>query len=109
MVRDTDPKSNLHLNFSMNLLDYSETGLHIVTEAIRKEAQTLDLEATAGELVGLVPLNAIVDAGKFYHQGSDDANIETLVDAAISGLNLDYLCEFNPHERIIEWAAGVTE
>ncbi len=94
---------------SMNLLDYSETGLHIVTEAIREEAQTLDLKATAGELVGLVPLNAIVDAGKFYHQGSDDADIETLVDAAISGLNLDYLSEFDPHERIIEWAAGVTE
>jgi glutamate formiminotransferase/formiminotetrahydrofolate cyclodeaminase len=94
---------------SMNLLDFSQTGLHSVTEAIREEAQTLDLNATAGELVGLVPLNAIVDAGKFYHQGSDDVDIEILVDAAIRGLNLDHLGEFDPHERIIEWAAGVGE
>ena len=94
---------------SMNLLDYSVTGLHSVTEAIRDEAKNYDMIATAGELVGLVPLNAIVDAGKFYHQESDETDIETLVKAAISGLNLDQLDVFNPHERIIEWAAGVIE
>ena len=97
---------------SMNLLDYSQTGLHSVTEAIRAEAQALDLKATAGELVGLVPLNAMLDAGRHYIEGGIDGpdyESAVLVNAAIRGLNLDHLGEFNPHERIIEWAAGVTE
>jgi len=90
---------------SMNLLDYSTTGLHSVTDAIRDEAASLGLKVTAGELVGLVPLEAILDAGRHY---TDDANItdpRILVDNAISKLQLDVLDRFNPDERIIEWAA----
>ena len=90
---------------SMNLLDYSTTGLHSVTDAIRDEAASLGLKVTAGELVGLVPLEAILDAGRHY---TDDANItdpRILVDNAISKLQLDVLDGFIPDERIIEWAA----
>ena len=88
---------------SMNLLDYSVTGLHDVTEAIKQEAANLGLEAVAGELVGLVPLQAIIDSGEFY----SDTNIHdigALVENAISGLMLDRLSDFEAHENIIEWA-----
>ena len=44
---------------SMNLLDYSITGLHHATDAIRDEAAKIGLEVVAGELVGLVPLDAM--------------------------------------------------
>ncbi len=87
---------------SMNLLDYSVTGLHHVTEAIRKEAAQIELQAVAGELVGLVPLEAMLDAGRHYN--GDDADSETLVNYAINGLMLDELNEFDPHSNIIEWA-----
>ena len=89
---------------SMNLLDYNKTGLHEVTEEIRKEAEELGLLVTSGELVGLLPLNAILDAGRFYH-GGDGENHE-LVKSAIAGLQLDILEPFVPKQRIIEWAAG---
>ena len=88
---------------SMNLLDYSVTGLHHVTDAIREEASMVQLEAIAGELVGLVPLDAMLVAGRHYNSGND-ANDETLVQRAIDGLMLDKLDKFNPHENIIEWA-----
>lgn len=91
---------------SMNLLNYSETGMHTIFEEIKKEADKLNLSITAGELVGLVPLNALIDSGRFYHSNPDNASIEELVDSAISGLMLDRLSDFNSKKRIIEWAAN---
>ena len=92
---------------SMNLLDYSATGLHIVTEAIRHEASDMDLKITAGELVGLLPLNAMLDAGRYYHENPDNATDMNLVRSAVTGLQLDVLGDFIPEKRIIEWAAEV--
>ena len=69
----------------MNLLDYSVTGLHDVTEAIKQEAANLGLEAVAGELVGLVPLQAIIDSGEYYSD-TNIHDIQALVENAISGL-----------------------
>ena len=89
---------------SMNLLDYKVTGLHTVTDAIREEASQMGLNAVAGELVGLVPLEAMLAAGRNYHDDHSTADEQSLVDAAISGLMLDVLGEFNPKSNIIEWA-----
>ena len=88
---------------SMNLLDHSTTGLHDVTNAIRKEASMMGLEAVASELVGLVPLEAMLDAGRHYHE-SADADDPTLVRVAIEELMLNRLDAFNAHSSIIEWA-----
>ena len=88
---------------SMNLLDYSVTGLHDVTETIKLEASKLGLEAVAGELVGLVPLQAIIDAGNFYSD-TNIQDVDTLVTNAIDGLMLDRIESFDPYQNIIEWA-----
>ena len=88
---------------SMNLLDYSVTGLHDVTETIKHEASQLGLEAVAGELVGLVPLRAILDAGNHYSD-TNIQDVDTLVENAIEGLMLDSLESFDPDDNIIEWA-----
>ena len=90
---------------SMNLLDFSQTGLAEVTEAIRELAAVDGRRVTAGELVGLVPLTAIVNAGRFY--SGDDESIEGLIEAAVEGLQLNVLSEFDAKKRIIEYAAGV--
>ena len=90
---------------SMNLLDYSTTGLHDVTEAIRELASESGHNTTAGELVGLVPLSAIIDAGLHYNGG--DGPEDVLISAAIEGLQLDKLGDFIVEKRIIEFAAGV--
>ena len=90
---------------SMNLLDHRVTGLHHVTDAIRDEAQKIGLNAVAAELVGLVPLEAMLSAGRKY---STDPNADesSLVQSAINGLMLDALGEFRPESSIIEWAIG---
>ena len=89
---------------SMNLLNHNVTGLHSVTDAIRSEAEKIGLKAVAGELVGLVPLRAIISAGKHYHNEPDSADYATLVQSAIDGLMLNELEEFDAHNSIIEWA-----
>ena len=89
---------------SMNLLNHNVTGLHSVTDAIRSEAEKIGLKAVAGELVGLVPLRAIISAGKHYHNEPDSADYDTLVQSAIDGLMLNELEEFDAHNSIIEWA-----
>lgn len=89
---------------SMNLLNHNVTGLHTVTDAIRSEAEKIGLEAVAGELVGLVPLGAMINAGNHYHNVSDGADQATLVQSAINGLMLNELEEFDPYNSIIEWA-----
>ncbi len=90
---------------SMNLLDHAITGLHTVTEAIREEAEKVGLSITAGELVGLVPLDALLESGRFYHAEGKSASEADLVQAAISRLGLDRLEEFDASARVIEWAA----
>jgi glutamate formiminotransferase/formiminotetrahydrofolate cyclodeaminase len=90
---------------SMNLLDYTITGLHEVTEAIRELASETDNFTTAGELVGLVPLQAILDSGRHYLGHDDEESV--LIENAIQGLQLDQLGDFIIEQRIIEYAAGV--
>ena len=92
---------------SMNLLDHLTTGLHEVTNAIRLEAEAMDLEVTAGELVGLVPLEALTAAGRHFLAREDAASQQELVESAIDGLKLDVLSDFIPERRIIEYAAGI--
>ncbi|MDP6869724.1 MAG: glutamate formimidoyltransferase [Candidatus Poseidoniaceae archaeon] len=88
---------------SMNLRDVSVTPMHIAFEAVKSIANDHGVETCGSELVGLVPLDAILEAGKWY--AKDDCSSEDeLVSAAIEGLGLSFLSPFDPHERIIEWA-----
>jgi len=94
---------------SMNLLDHNVTGLADVTEAIRNESAKYGLNSIAGELVGLVPLQAMLTAGGYYHNESlsmehmKRSDEVMLVKAAITGLMLDKLEGFDPDISIIEW------
>ena len=89
---------------SMNLLDHTITGLHEVTDAVRFEANLLGLEATSSELVGLVPLQAMIEAGKHYSQNSEIHDENIILQEAVNGLGLNVLEEFVPAESIIELA-----
>ena len=91
---------------SMNLLNYSETGMHTIMEAVKDEAKKLGLEVTSGELVGLVPLKAMIDAGNYYNSNPNEDSIDKIVDLAVTGLGLNIMDSFNTNKRIIEWAAN---
>jgi len=88
---------------SMNLRDVSITPMHVAFEAVKSIANDHDVELCGSELVGLVPLETMVEAGKWY-SGEESLSETELVQWAIQGLGLDSLYEFDPQERIIEWA-----
>ena len=90
---------------SMNLRDVRQCPMHVAYEACKTLAEDHGLEAPGSELVGLVPLEAMLDSGRWYAlEGETDEEI--LVAAAINGLGLSQLEEFVPTERIIEWAVS---
>lgn len=91
---------------SINLINYKVTPLHVVFESVREEAEKLGLIVTGSELVGLIPLQPMVDAGKFYlkKQGKSAGVPEPeLIEAAVRSLGLDQLAEFDPAKKIIEY------
>jgi glutamate formiminotransferase / formiminotetrahydrofolate cyclodeaminase len=91
---------------SVNLLDYKTTPLHAVFDAVRDEAEKLGLIVTGSELVGLMPLQPLLDAGRFYlrKQGkSAGAPEREIVETAVRSLGLDQLGEFDPEKKVIEY------
>tara|TARA_B100001109_G_C18848787_1_gene468220 strand:- start:499 stop:1539 length:1041 start_codon:yes stop_codon:yes gene_type:complete len=88
---------------SMNLLNYNITGFHHVMESIKLEAKKLGLNVISSELVGLGPLDAFLEAGKYYSSEDNKSSEEELVDFAIKGLKLDVIDKFIPQNNIIEW------
>lgn len=87
---------------SMNLTNYNMTPMHVAFEEVKKEAARLGAEVDGSEIVGLVPLQAMLEAGKFYTGGKEE-NETKLVEEAIEHLGLSALHNFNPEEKIIEY------
>lgn len=87
---------------SMNLTNYNVTPVHIAFEEVKKEAARLGVEVNGSEIVGLVPLQALLEAGKFY-TNNKEINEKKLVESAIENLGLSSLNPFKPEEKIIEY------
>ncbi len=90
---------------SMNLTDYKVTPPHLAVEAIREEAAALGLVVTGTELVGLIPKQAMLDAGSYYlkKQGRSWGLPEReLIHIAVLSLGLAELSPFDPKKKIIE-------
>uniref|UniRef100_A0A669D0F9 Formimidoyltransferase-cyclodeaminase n=1 Tax=Oreochromis niloticus TaxID=8128 RepID=A0A669D0F9_ORENI len=90
---------------STNILDYEVTPLHAVYEEICRDAEDLNLPVVGSQIVGLIPLKALLDSADFYIQRDRLFIIEEehKVRLVISKLGLDSLAPFNPKERIIEY------
>lgn len=84
---------------SINLTNYTVTPPHAAFEEVRKEAAALGAGVTGSEIVGLVPLEALLMAGKFYGAAGDEA---ALVRAAVDRLGLGSIEPFVPETKIIE-------
>jgi glutamate formiminotransferase / formiminotetrahydrofolate cyclodeaminase len=91
---------------SINLINYKVSPLHVVFETVREEAEKLGLIVTGSELVGLMPLQPLLDAGTFYlrKQGKSAGVPEReVIETSIRSLGLDQLGEFDPDKKIIEY------
>ncbi|XP_070814154.1 formimidoyltransferase-cyclodeaminase [Chaetodon trifascialis] len=90
---------------STNILDYELTPLHTVYEEIRRDAKDLKLPVVGSQIVGLIPLKALLESADFYIHRDQLFIVEEehKVRLVISKLGLDSLGAFNPKERIIEY------
>lgn len=97
---------------SINLTDYETTPIHLVFEEVRKQANKRGVRVTGSELVGLVPLDAMVIAGKYYlrkQKYSTGVPESEIIKNAIQSLGLNNLQTFSPNDKIIEYAVEKEE
>jgi glutamate formiminotransferase/formiminotetrahydrofolate cyclodeaminase len=91
---------------SLNLTNINITSMHVAFDTACKKANERGIRVTGSELVGLVPLKAMTDAGKYFlrkQQRSTGVSDSELIKIAIKTLGLDELTPFDPNERIIEY------
>lgn len=91
---------------SMNITDLKVTPLHIAFEEVCSKAAARGIRITGTEIVGLVPRQVLLDAGRFYlaRQNRSTGIAESeIIKIAIRSLGLDNLKPFNPQEKVIEY------
>jgi len=91
---------------SMNLTNIKITSIHEAFEATRESANRRGMRVTGSELVGLVPKQAMIDAGDYYlkkQKRSLGVSDEEKIKIAVKSLGLDELSPFDPRKNIIEY------
>lgn len=91
---------------SMNLTNINTTPLHTAFAEVSASAERRGMRVTGSELVGLVPLKVMIDAGKYFlqkQQRSCGISENEIIKIAIKSLGLDELGPFDPEKKIIEY------
>ncbi|TXB66866.1 glutamate formimidoyltransferase [Vicingus serpentipes] len=91
---------------SYNLTNISITSMHVAFDETCKAATKRGLRVTGSELIGLIPLKAMLDAADYFlikQQRSLGCSESEKIKIAIKSLGLDELKPFNPEEKIIEY------
>lgn len=91
---------------SMNLTKINETPLHLAFDEVVKSAESRGLRVTGSELIGLVPKNVLVDAGKYFLQKqkrSIGIPEEDIISIAVKTLGLGEFKSFDYKQKIIEY------
>ena len=91
---------------SMNLTNIEETPLHAAFDACCESAASRGLRVTGSEIVGMVPKQCLVDAGRYFlrkQKWSEGVSDEDLIDIAIRSMGLSELKPFDPKEKVIEF------
>lgn len=91
---------------SMNLTDINVTPVHMAFDEVCKKAEARGIRVMGSELVGLVPLKSLLDAGKYFlekQERSAGVSEKELIKIAVNSMGLDELAPFKPEEKIIEY------
>ncbi len=89
---------------SVNLTNYRVAPMHFVFEKTKQLGQLGGASVLYSEIVGLIPKEAMLDAGRFYEPGARSE--KKLIEAAVRNLRLDSPQGFNPRRKIIEYLIG---
>jgi glutamate formiminotransferase/formiminotetrahydrofolate cyclodeaminase len=89
---------------SLNLTDYTITPPHAVLEAARELAQQRGMVVTGSEIVGVVPFQAMLDAGRFYlrrmHK-STGVPARDVITTAVQAMGLNDVADFDIDRKVI--------
>ena len=91
---------------SMNLTNVSVTPTHVAFDTCVEKAQARGIRVTGSEIVGLVPLEAMLDAGRYFlrkQKRSTGVSDRDLIHIAVKSMGLDELAPFDPDKKIIEY------
>lgn len=91
---------------SMNLTDITVTSVHQAFDEVCEKARLRGIRVTGSELVGLIPLQCLLDAGKYFlkkQKRSVGVSEEELIKIAVKSLGLDELRPFDPKKKVIEY------
>jgi len=91
---------------SINLTNINITPVHIAFDEVCKKADARGIRVTGSELVGLIPLKAMLDAGKHFlrkQKRSVGVSEKELIHVAVISMGLSELYPFKPEEKIIEY------
>ena len=91
---------------SMNLTDITVTSMHQAFNEVVEKARERGIRVTGSELIGVIPLQAMLDAGKYFlkkQQRSVGIPDEEIIKIAVKSLGLNELTPFDPKKRIIEY------
>ena len=91
---------------SMNLTDISITSVHEAFDEVCRKADARGVRVTGSELVGVIPLNAMLEAGRYFlrkQQRSTGVSDKELIKIAVKSLGLDELYPFEADKKIIEY------
>jgi glutamate formiminotransferase/formiminotetrahydrofolate cyclodeaminase len=92
---------------SINLTNIRVTPIHVAFEECCTKAAERGIRVTGSEIVGLVPLSAMLEAGKYFlrkQERSLGVSDRELIKIAVKSMGLDELYKFKPEEKIIEYA-----
>ena len=91
---------------SMNLTNIGVTPVHVAFDEVCRKAEARGVRVTGSELVGLIPLKSMLEAGRYFlhrQQRSAGVSDEELIRTAVRSMGLSELKPFNPQEKIIEY------
>lgn len=96
---------------SINLTNIRETPLHIVFDTTCQKAEARGMRVTGSELVGLLPLESLLAAGRYFlhkQQRSSGVSDSELIKIAVKSMGLDQLAPFDPQKNVIEYAMSTS-
>ena len=91
---------------SMNLTNISVTPVHVAFEECDNRARDRGIRVTGSEVVGLIPLQAMLDAGRYFlgkQKRSTGVSDAELIKIAVKSMGMDDLAPFVAREKIIEY------
>ncbi|MFT6936966.1 MAG: glutamate formiminotransferase/formiminotetrahydrofolate cyclodeaminase, partial [Saprospiraceae bacterium] len=92
---------------SMNITNTKLTSVHKAFEECRKSANARGMRVTGSELVGMAPLQAFLDAGRYYleqQERSTGISEAELIKIAVKSMGMDDLAPFDASKKIIEYS-----